>query len=542
MVIGYLGAGVVIGPFTPGFTVDRGSIELLADIGVAFLMFAVGAEFSRQELRRLGRIGGVGGALQLALTMGMGTLVGTFVMGSSPFQGVFLGALLALSSTVVALKVLTTRGELDSPQGRAALGILIAQDLAVVPMVVVLPQLGSGSGLHLSQLGITIGAAIVVLIGGYVLGSRLAPRILRRVAIPRTRELFLLGVVTLALGAALLTEAIGLSFAFGAFLAGIVLAESEFRTQVVAEVLPLRDLFTSLFFVSVGMLINPTLFVADPGLIVLLAAVVIAGKAVVSTAALRAVRVPGQVALSAGLALAQVGEFSFVLARIGVSTGAIPQRFFDLILATSVVSVIASPFLLTAASPLSRALNATPLLGRAFRAPTPSGDESAGLRRHTVVCGYGRVGRELADALERRRLPYLVIEYNLQSIGVLRRKGVPAIYGDASNPAVLAQARLEQARLLAVVLPRGRSVELAVSHARRINPDLPVVARAADADQVARLQQAGVHGVVQPEFEAGVEVIRHAMQHFGVFGPELDLMASGRRAAFYRAADQDAAT
>ena len=535
VVVGYLGAGILIGPFTPGLTVDRHSIELLAEIGVAFLMFAVGTEFSREELRHLGRTGGIGGAIQILGTMGVGLLAGLLLMDVGVSQAVFLGALLALSSTVVALKALMSRGELESPQGRAALGILVAQDIAVVPMIVFLPALGGRTGIQLSQLEVTIGAAALIILVGTLLGTRIVPWLLSHVAIPRTRELFILGVVTLALGTALLTEAIGLSLAFGAFLAGLVIAESDYRAQVVAEALPFRDLFTSLFFVSVGMLVNPAVLVTMPVQVAALSAMAVVGKAVIAMVALLLIKVPGRVALPAGIALAQVGEFSFVLARVGIGKGAIPESFFDLILATSVISVVLSPLLLAAAPAMIRGLTAVPLVGRAFaeRPDTGAPPEVAGLRRHAVICGGGRVGGELADALHHRNFPYVVVEYNPKVVEELREAGVPALYGDAANVAVLAHVRLTEARLMAALMPHRAAVELAVRHARHLNPKLYIVARASNAAEVRRLRKAGADAVVQPEFEAGVEVIRRALERYGIFGLELDHVVAGRRHAFY---------
>jgi K+:H+ antiporter len=533
VVVGYLAAGLAVGPFTPGFAVDQRSISVLADIGVAFLMFAVGSEFSRSELRRLGRVAGLGGVLQILGTMALGLALAP-LLGASAAQGVYLGALIALSSTVVALKVLMARGELESLHGRVTLGLLVVQDLAVIPMMVILPAAvgGSGSGDPLRLL-VTAGEAVALVLGTYLIGVRLVPWVLGRVAVARTRELFLLGVVGLTLGTALAAQAIGLSLAFGAFLAGLVVAESEFRTQVVAEVLPLRDLFIALFFVSVGMLINPVLLVQHASLVGLMTAVVVVGKLLVAAAAVLVVGMPARVAILAGLSLAQVGEFSFVLARVGVNSGAIPELFLELVLATALTSVVLAPFTPRAAPALLGGLRRLPGLGRRLLEPDGTEAEPATLRRHAVVCGYGRVGRELVDLLARRSIPCLVIEYNPESVRQLRARQVPVIYGDASNPGVLHHARLEDARLLAVLTADPTDTEQIVRLARATNPRLDIVARARDAEQMARLQRLGVSEVVQPEFEAGLEVIRHALQRFGVSGTELGVVAQGRRRAFY---------
>jgi CPA2 family monovalent cation:H+ antiporter-2 len=533
VILGYLVAGVVIGPFTPGPTADVHSIQVLSEIGVAFLMFALGAEFSFGELRSLGRVATVGGTLQIVGTMALGPLLAPLV-GLSVAQGVFFGALLALSSTVVALKVLMGRGELQALHGRVALGILIAQDLAVVPMVVVLPSVTVAQEGLLVELGLAAAKAAGVLLGAYLVGVRLVPWALTHAAVSRTRELFLLGVVALALGTALVTQFAGLSLAFGAFLAGLVVAESEYRTQVLAEVLPLRDIFASLFFVSVGMLIDPAALLAQAGLVALVVGVVVVGKAGIVAAIMLLLGLPARVAVLAGLSLAQVGEFSFVLARVGVSGGAIPPAVFDLTLAIALVTIVLTPSLLRAGPHLVAACERLPLLGPRFAGSVEGDTAAEALSGHAVLCGFGRVARELAAALEARAIRYVVIDYNPAVVRALRARGVPVIYGDAANPTVLERAHVERAKLLAVLMPERAAAELAPRRARALSPRLDIVARAASADDLLRLRRAGASDVVQPEFEAGVEVIRHALRRYGVGGLELAQAVSGRRAAFYQ--------
>ncbi len=531
VIVGYLIAGVALGPFTPGPTPSAESVGVIAEIGVAFLMFALGAEFSRAELRGMGRVALVGGSLQIAGTIAVGIAVG-LALGLTPIQGVFVGALLALSSTVVAIKVLGSRGELQSLHGRGSVAILVAQDLAVVPMIVLLPALSAPGVLDWLGVLATVGKAIGVVVVAYLIGARAAPWLLAHAAARPSREIFLLAVVALALGTALMTQVVGLSLAFGAFLAGVVIAESEYRTQVVAEVLPLRDLFTSLFFVSVGMLIDPIALVAALGPLALLTAAVVIVKPAVTTLALLIAGIPGVVALPAALAIAQVGEFSFVLARQGVETGAIPARVFDLTLATALVTIVLAPVLVRASGPMLAALRRVPGLRRAFAEPLDAGTVEVGLRRHVVICGFGHVARELAAVLDRRGFAYIVIEYNPAVVRELRQAGSRVIYGDAANPAVLEHASLAEASLLAVLVPDTRSAELATRHARAMNPRLDIIARAARPEDLDRLRRAGATDVVQPEFEAGVEVIRHALRRFGISGAELATLAAGRRASF----------
>ena len=541
VILGYLVAGVVIGPFTPGLTVDSHTVQVLAEIGVAFLMFAVGAELSLGELRRLGRAASLGGALQIAGTMALGLLLAP-LLGLTAVQGLFLGALLSLSSTVVALKVLMARGEMQALHGRVALGILVAQDVAVVPMVVVLPALAAGATGLFATLGLAALKAAGILLGAYVLGTRVVPWVLGHVATGRSRELFVLGVVGLALGTALMTQLAGLSLAFGAFLAGLVVAESDYRTQAVAEVLPLRDLFASLFFVSVGMLINPRALLSSFGLIAALSAVAIVGKVLIVAVVVRWLGLPGRVAVLAGLSLAHVGEISFVLARIGVEAGAIPAALFDLTLAVALITIVLTPALLQAAPPLLRLLARLPGGGRHFAAQANAPDSAgSGMRGHTIICGYGRVGSELAAALDARGLPYLVVEYNPLLVRDLRARGVPVRYGDAANPLVLEHAHVGDATLLAVLMPDAAAAEAATRYGRDHAPDLDIVARARDRDAAARLRRAGATAVVQPEFEAGLEVIRHALRRVGVSGENLAQLTQERRHAFEHDAESPAA-
>lgn len=535
VILGYLFAGVAIGPFTPGPVAEGSAIGGLAEIGVAFLMFALGTELARSELRELGRTALIAGTAQILLVLLLGPAVAP-LFGLSFAQGIFLGAVLSLSSTVVALKLLMARGEAQSLHGRGALALLVAQDLAVVPMVILLPTLGGGAEGYLAVVQ-RVGLAVALIGVAYGAGTRLVPWLLGHAAGPHARELFLVGVVALALGTAVATSILGLSPAFGAFVAGLVLAGSEYRTQVLAEVLPLRDLFISLFFVSIGTLVDPSAVLARPLELALVLAVVLIAKPLIGAAALIAAGLHARVALLAGAAVGQMGEFSFVLARLGVDTGVVPHSLFDLVLAAAVVSIVLAPIVMRAPAVLMPLLERLPLGGRAFAPPIDPGEGSHGLRRHVVICGFGRVARELADALERRRFQYVVISYDPAAVRELRARGVRAIYGDAANPQVLEHAGIDAAILLAVLVPDRATAEAVTRFARAHGPRLDIVARAETADDIARLREAGATEVVQPEFEAGVEVIRHSLGRLGVSGTELQNITAGRRSSFYRRPD-----
>ena len=414
------------------------------------------------------------------------------------------------------------------------LAFLILQDIAVVPMVVLLPMLAGTETSIVKDVAMAVGKATALLAGTFLVGARLVPKLLERAAFARSRDLFLLGVVSLALGTAVAAQVLGLSLDFGAFLAGLVISESDYAPQVVAEALPIRDLFTSLFFVSVGMLINPVGLLASLGALVPLVLVAVVGKVAIVTGLVLALGMPGRVALLTGLALGQIGEFSFVLARLGVDRGALSPHAFDLVLGAALVTIVVSPWMLQLSGPLLAWLARLPGLTRAFADPVEGpGEEGGPLSGHAIICGFGRVGRELADALRSRGVGMVVIEYNPHVVAELRAAGTPTIYGDAANPAVLSRAHPERARVLAVTLPDPAAAERIVREARSQNHRLDVVARSQDRADLERLRRAGASDVVQPEFEGGVEFIRHTMRRYGVLGTEFQALTAGRRVAYY---------
>jgi monovalent cation:H+ antiporter-2, CPA2 family len=533
VILGYLVGGMALGPYTPGPVVDTHTVEILAELGVAFLMFALGAELSLPEIRRVGAVAALGGLGQMAATMALVTLAAP-LFGLGLYGGVFLGALLALSSTVVALKVLGSRGEQGSLHAKVAVGFLVMQDLALVPLIVILPALAGPSETLALDLGLAAITTTAMLAAALILGTRAVPWLLARVAASGSRELFLLSVVGIALGTALMAHAVGLSLALGAFLGGLIVSESDLSHQAVADILPLRDLFATLFFTSVGMLIDPMFLVENAAPLVLVVVLVVVGKGAITALMPLLFGFPARTALLVGLTLAQVGEFSFVLARQGVELGAIPERLYSLTLAAALVTILLSPFLLRLGLPLSTLLAQLPLVGGRLTEPAEAqlGDGPE-LRRHTVICGFGRVGGELAEALSRRGFQYLVIEQDPRRVERLKQRGIPVIYGDASNPAVLEHAHLQHARLLAATMPDARAVELTVRHARSVNPRLDIVARAQSGDDLPRLRAAGADEVIHPQFEAGLEIVRHSLRRYGVSAQEVELLVSGRRIAHY---------
>jgi monovalent cation:H+ antiporter-2, CPA2 family len=532
VILGYIVAGVAISPNTPGLVVDRHSVELLANLGVAFLMFALGVEFSFAEFRRVRRIGLIAGGLQIPLTILLGTLAGQ-AAGWSVQASLLLGGAFSISSSIVALKLLMGRGEAGSPQAGIALGLGVVQDLSLVPMIALLPVLSGDGGNLLAELAKSLGTAIVALALVIVLGARLVPRLLHAVAQTESRELFLLTVVLIALGTAFASEEAGLSLALGAFLAGLVVSESEFDSQVLADVIPLRDLFATLFFVSVGMLLDPAFLLDHMTLVLALIVTLVIGKFLITGGALLVAKIDHRTATFSANLLAQMGEFSFVLAGVGQDDGIIDEDQYGLILAVALGSIALLPLVLGAGPRLATVAERLP--GVSTREQVLEGPEATGdtPRDHVVILGYGRVGAVLGDALEPRKIGFAVIELNPAVVRDLRVQGIHAYYGDAGSDSLLLRAGIGSAKTLVVATPDLVTAQAAIRHAKRLNPDIAVIARATLANEVEVLHAAGAAEVAQPEFEVGMELLRHVLEWHGVSPNELSIILDDRREAFY---------
>lgn len=534
VLIGYLLAGLVIGPHTPGFDADRERVQQLAELGVAFLMFGLGVEFSISELLRVRRIVSVAGGIQIPLTIALGVFVG-IASGWSAEESFLLGGAFAISSSIVTLTWLMSRGEADSEHAHVALGLGVVQDLALVPMIALLPVLSNSHGENiLIELLKSVGVATAGLVLVIVLGTRLVPRILFAVAREESRELFLLVVVLIALGTALASQEAGLSFALGAFLAGLVVSESEYDRQVISEIIPLRDLFASLFFVSIGMLVDPSYIASHLPQVAAFTTVLIVGKALIIGGALLAAGVNHTTATLVAIFMAQMGEFSFVLAGAGSAEGIIDSNQFGVILATAALSILATPFLVKLLPTLVDLSGRLP--GIAAQELATVGDDvpAAGLRRHTIICGYGRVGAVLGSALERRGFAYSVIELNPAIVRDLREREIPAIYGDAGAQPVLEQAGIRNARILVIASVDLISTPATIRYARKVNPSISIVSRAQASSEVEMLREAGANEIVQPEFEAGLECVRVVLRRYGVSAQETNAAITRRRTQHYQ--------
>jgi CPA2 family monovalent cation:H+ antiporter-2 len=511
LLLGYILAGVLVGPYTGGVTVTNvHDIELLAEIGVALLLFALGLEFSFKELQPVRRIALIGTPLQMALTIAYGALIGR-LLGWDWIAAVWFGSLISLSSTMVILKTMMSRGLLGTLSSRVMIGMLIVQDLAVIPLMIILPQLSNlDSGLPI--LGVAVLKAAIFLVGMVLVGTRVIPYLMTRIARWNSRELFLLAVTAIGLGVGYITYLFGLSFAFGAFAAGIVLSESDYSHQALSDIIPLRDLFGILFFASVGMLLDPAFLIANLGMVLLLVVLVIVGKGVVFAGITRIFGYGNIAPIAVGLGLSQVGEFAFVLGRVGLSTSSISQELFSLVLTTATLTMLLTPLLSSAADPLyalrKKWLNHEPL-------NTVNLPES-GLRDHVVIAGGGRVGYYVARVLQRMHLAFVVIELDQRRVEQFKEEGMPVIYGDVSQPIVLETARIDHARLLLLTVPSTALARDTIMRTRVISPELHIVARAESVEQMESLRQLGVYEIVQPEFEAGLEIVHQALVHLDI--------------------------
>lgn len=511
LLVGYILAGVIVGPHTAGPTVgDIHDIELLAEIGVALLLFALGLELSLKDLRVVRKISLIGGPIQIALTMAFGYGLARNFLGWETQHAIWFGAMISLSSTMVVLKTLVANGVTGTLASRVMIALLVVQDLAVAPLLIGLPKLNDPENL-VADLGLAALQGAAFLAAMILVGTRVIPAILKKIASWDSRELFLVSVVALGVGVGYGTYLFGLSFAFGAFVAGMVLSESEFSHQALSDIVPLRDVFGLLFFASAGMLFDPAYLFDNLGVVSVTVTAVIVGKALIFGGLARAFGYGNMAPWLIALGLAQVGEFAFVLARTGMQTGAISTEVYSLTLTVTLATMVASPALSGLAPVLHRRWRhfvpqQTPLT--TFNLP----DEE--LRGHVVVAGYGRTGRTAVQVMRNIGLPFVIIELNNDKAQALRREKLPVIWGDSSREEILTAAGVSGARLLLITVPAEVVIRLTVQQARRLQPDLHVVARALYQEHLGELRALGVYEAVQPEFEAGLEMVRQVLSHF----------------------------
>jgi CPA2 family monovalent cation:H+ antiporter-2 len=516
-IVGYMLAGIAIGPFTPGFVGSTETISQLAELGVIFLMFGVGLHFSISDLLKVRSIALPGALGRMALT----TLLGfglSQLWGWTIASGIIIGLAISIASTVVLLRGLTDNGLLNTQQGRAAVGWVVVEDLATVLILVLMPTLANTSGrFDWAQLGLTLLKAAGFVILALFAGTRLMPWVLLRIAHTRSRELFILAILAIALGIALgASELFGVSLALGAFIAGVVVNESPLSHQVGADIFPFREAFAVLFFVSIGMLVNPSYLLTHIGSILALTGLIVIGKALLTIFMGFVFPWPVSTTLVLAAGLSQIGEFSFILGQEGVRLGLLEQNQYSLILAGALLSITLNTPMFRLVNPLEKWLPRFPSLWKLLdRHIPPPVQIDEGIENHVVIVGYGRVGQHIVSLLGQMEIPHLIVDADAERIEELGRQLIPTLFGDAANSEVLTHAGLSRARALVVAGPDEDASALVVAAARDLAPKLPIIVRASTEDGTKRLMQLGAQDVIHPELEGGLEIVRHTLLQLG---------------------------
>lgn len=524
--VGFLITGVLIGPNGAALITETGAIEQLSEIGVVLLLFTVGLEFSLEDIVRSGRQFFVGGGIQVLLTIL--AVVGTALLfGYSSSQAVFFGFLASLSSTAIVLKMYADRVELDTAHGRLATGILLFQDIAVVPMMLFLPVLGQAAapgGISAGSVSLTLGKAVLGLVFVFVAARRIVPFLLYQVIRLRNREIFFLLVVLLCLGTAWITYSLGLSLALGAFLSGLIISESEYSHHIVQNVMPFRDYFASIFFISIGMLLQTAYFAEHWLMLIGMTTALALLKTGVVFMTARLLRYPVRNAILAGLALAQVGEFSFLLAQQGEAHGLISGDVFQTFINASILSMLATPFIVQ----LSPAV-----VSRLGWVEKTSQERPAvcGLTGHTIIAGYGLNGRNLAKTLKATHIPYVVLEVNADTIRKARADGESILYGDITQDDVLRRAGADCAKVIVFAVSDIAATRISIRAVRRLNANIFILVRTRYAADVEELLRLGADQVVAEEFETSIEIFSRVLHQYRVPGniisSQIDLVRFG---------------
>ena len=512
LILGYVLGGIAIGPFTPGLTISGShTFDLFAEIGVILLMFSIGLEFSVKDLMRVKWVALVGAPLGILLSIGLANIVGSLI-GWSTIQSIVIGAVTSMASTMVLARLLVDRGELRTKQGRVMIGITLVEDVAVVAMTVLMPALGEFDSGRVLVIGQALAKALLILVPVGYLGTKVIPPIMTHVARTQNQELFLLVTLAISLGTAAVTQRIGLSLALGAFLAGLIISASEYGHETLARLLSLRDAFVALFFVTIGILIDPRVIIENLPLLSTMIGLIVAGMFLIWTTIVRLFGYSWTTAFLVGIGLTQIGEFSFVLVQVAKGAGLVGREVYNATLAASVITILLNAALVRYVP----GWLVPRRLAHEKHDMAPGLPEGEPIRQHVVLCGFGRVGSSLGKALEAFSLPYVVIDRDPDIIRRLQSRGIACLYGDASHRELLMKAGAEDASLIIVALPEIEPAALTVRRIRDFNQKIPILARAHGLVEADRLGVVGASEVIQPEVEASATLIRHALAWFGV--------------------------
>ena len=533
-VVGFLITGMIIGPYGLGFIEDPEIVTILSQVGIIFLLFTIGMQFSFRTLYEMRKTVLVGGSIQVLLTIGV-VYVLAFLAGVPAPTALFLGFLVCHSSTTVTLKVFQDRGEVETPQGRTTLGISLFQDLMSIPMIIALPLIaGQEADIteSLLRLGLSLGVMVVLIL---LIAVYLLPRILDQVTSTRSPEIFLLSVILICFIITWITARIGLSLALGAFLAGLTLAESEYFHQAFASIIPLRDIFTSFFFISIGMLLNIGFLATTPALIFVLVGIVLFIKASIAGGAALALGQSIRTSTLSGLALCNIGEFAFILIVAGEQFSFMNPDGVQVFLAVAVITISLTPLAIAAGPRLAEQFCRIPFPDSLRRGCVPPSREMAPpLRDHVVIIGYGLNGRNLSRATKASGIPYMIIDLNPDTVARERGRGEPIFFGDATNASILMHARIAEARILVVAINDPISVRAITGLAREMNPGLFIITRTRFESEVEPLKKIGADEVVPEEFETSVEIFTRVLRKYLIPREQIEALVREVRSGTYQ--------
>ncbi|MBN2284693.1 MAG: cation:proton antiporter [Deltaproteobacteria bacterium] len=532
-IVGFLITGILAGPHGFGLVGAVHEVKLLAEIGIVILLFTIGMEFSLKRLLSMEKLVLAGGSLQVVLTI-IAVFLLAGMVGRPLNEALFMGFLISLSSTAIVLKLLQEKAEVESPRGRTSLGILIFQDIAVVPMMLMTPFL-TGAGSFTVQPLILLALKITGIVFLVLAGARwIVPNILYHVARTRNREIFLLTIIAVCLGVAWLTSGAGLSLALGAFLAGLIISESEYSHQAVGNIIPFRDVFTSFFFVSIGMLLDVGFFLNQPGLIVLVTLGLLLLKTATGTLASIILGVPFRIALLTGFTLCQIGEFSFILSEAGLKTGLIPEQIYQLFLACTIISMAATPFILASAPRMTERILRVPFPARLVAGfhPLPEPEEPV-TKGHLVIIGFGVNGRNVAKAAEMAGIPYAVIEMNPETVRREQERGLPIYYGDATQEEVVRMVNVREARIAVIAINDPAATRRITEVVRRQGPAVHLIVRTRFVNEMKPLIDLGADDVIPEEFETSVEIFSRVLAHYLIARDDIERFVSDIRSEGY---------
>ena len=532
-VVGFLLTGIFVGPYGFGLVEAIHEVEILAEIGIVLLLFTIGIEFSLERLLQIKKSVLMGGSLQVLLTFSA-TFFIAVCFGQAFGEAIFMGFLVALSSTAIVLKLIQERAEVDTPHGRTALGILIFQDIIIVPMILVTPLLAGATGDLGESVFVLLGKGIGIILLVMVSTKWIVPQVLYQITKTRNQEIFLLSVVVICLGVAWLTSNAGLSLALGAFLAGLIISESEYSHQALGNILPFRDVFTSFFFVSIGMLLDVDFLFKQPGTIVLIALGVVFLKSVIACFATVLLGFPFRTSILVGLALSQVGEFSFILSRAGVEHGLLAGNIYQMFLAFSILSMAATPFIITLAPRAADIILRLPLPKRLISGFYPVPEiKVKGKKDHLIIIGFGVNGRNVARAARLSGIPYAVIEMNPETVRSEQAQGEPIYYGDSTQAVVLQHANIKDARIVVIAINDAASTRRITEIIRRLNPKVHLIVRSRYLQEMRPLYELGANEVIPEEFETSVEIFTRVLAKYLIPRDEIERLVAEIRSDGY---------